>query len=290
MKKQMSDGALTLKQLNHLGIIANHDESYEDFAIRVAMYLNARQDLKISESTPAFDLTELPLQRDHLVNGYDIDPYWVPILVGHQNLQLWEAACAWSLFKHNINIPLIQFRTSFLRKGAFLGYSLNEVLSHEMIHAVRTQMQGKQYEELIAYRTSLSLFRRFLGPIFQNAKESLVYFLLCFVSLISSWAYALFNGLIVSFVFFITLSFLITTTGYGCLRLFRKQRVFNRLLLKLSKILRSVDPLIIAIRLDDDEINTLSKLSIEEIKKQLQYWKDHSLKWEQLFQSYGEIN
>ena len=54
-----------------------------------------------------------------------------------------------------------------------------EILAHEEVHILRAAFTEPQFEELLAYQTSSSPLRRFLGPLFQAPWESYAFLLLC---------------------------------------------------------------------------------------------------------------
>lgn len=61
---------------------------------------------------------------------------------------------------------ILIYRPNFLTK--FFGYSTEEVLRHEFVHFGRKHFPNSFYEEIMAYRTSPSFFRRNFGPFLSS--------------------------------------------------------------------------------------------------------------------------
>ena len=74
--------------------------------------------------------------------------------------------------------PLFLLRRAFARKRRWLCYRREELLAHELCHAVRQSLGDGDLEEYFAYRTSFSGFRRWCGDLFNSAGESVAFTLL----------------------------------------------------------------------------------------------------------------
>ena len=103
--------------------------------------------------------------------GFAVD--WVPCTYSNHKLPFWEGAATWI---SEDKLPSIQLRRSF-KKGKYFGYQRTEVLSPEAIHAARCMFEEPHFEEILAFRTSSSPLRRFLGPLFRKPWESLLFIL-----------------------------------------------------------------------------------------------------------------
>ena len=57
-------------------------------------------------------------------------------------------------------------------------YTRRELLAHEMSHIGRMMFQEPKYEEVLAYMTSPSLFRRWIGPLFSQNWEMMIFLIL----------------------------------------------------------------------------------------------------------------
>jgi hypothetical protein len=168
---------------------------------------------------------------------FDFSIDWVPVSFSNQKLPFWEGAATWI-----DAMPSIQVREGF-KKGRYLGYELTEVLAHEFVHVARTAFEEPEFEELLAYQTSRSWFRRKLGPAFQKPWESLAFVLsLGIASFGHLWLPLLLIG------------------GLGT-RLVRAHRMLGQCLGKM--------PLSFVLCLTDQEIKTFARLSLADIEAYL---------------------
>lgn len=140
------------------GLIPGPSETEEAFLNRV-------------EASPARpEWNEVPPLAS--VWGFSID--WVPLVYSKKKLLPWEGAIFWS--DHIQLHPKLQTQNLF-------GNSQTEILHHESIHAARIAFNEPAFEEFLAYATSQSKWKRFLGPLFTRIWE----FPLFALSLFSLW-------------------------------------------------------------------------------------------------------
>lgn len=111
----------------------------------------------------------------------------IRIVFSSEGLRLWELACCWI---DESDAPCIQLRPQ-LQKGCYLGYTLREVIRHEVVHALRAHIPYSQFEELLAcyigsgnHTGCLGRFRRILSAFFLHPWEP---FLFIFFSLLLPW-------------------------------------------------------------------------------------------------------
>ncbi len=211
-----------LLQAYKRGLIPGPQEDESSFFKR----LSACRELGVSIAQPLF--------------GFVID--WVAVVISNKNLLLWEGAAVWTSPDAP---PQIQLRKTFFGTKLFLK-DTREFLAHEAVHAARCLFEEPQFEEILAYQTSPSRFRRFWGPLFESSKESSVFMITFLVSFVCQWW---FSGPL----YLVPLAFL----GYFILRLTRRQHIFRGCLKKTSY------PFMIC--LTDEEIKRFSKISQEEI-------------------------
>lgn len=67
---------------------------------------------------------------------------------------------------------LFTIRRAFAEKDHWLIYRRTELLAHELCHIARIGLGSHEYEEVFAYRTSGSGFRRAIGGIFRSPSDS----------------------------------------------------------------------------------------------------------------------
>ncbi len=158
-----------LVSLSKRGFIPGENEEEEAFLKRVHFNLSLENSFGSDPSLRQY------LHQIHL-RSYDLKADWVPLFFGNQKLPPWQGGCAW-IFQTEKEGPIgsvIQLRKSFSKKGAYFGLKLKEILEHEMVHIGRMAFEEPKYEEFLAYSTSDSKFRRWMGPLFQSSYESLI--------------------------------------------------------------------------------------------------------------------
>jgi hypothetical protein len=94
---------------------------------------------------------------------YDIEPSNIEVVFDNKGLRFFEAGCTWIDENKNAYIQI--------KKKKSLFYSLEEVLAHEYVHALRAHLDEPKFEEFIAYKTSKSKLRAFIGPMISSQKE-----------------------------------------------------------------------------------------------------------------------
>lgn len=178
---------MSWKKWNAQGLIPGADETEIAFIERVTFCQNLKQHLSQKVGT------QLPFEMDDpaaqaMLNEvlpftqelYGIQPQWVPLMFSNYQLAPWHGGCAWifQLDEHSPTAAFLQLRARFRTSSTYLGfYSRHELIAHELAHVGRMLYQEPQFEEIWAYQSSSSFWRRQLGPIVQSSKESLFFIL-----------------------------------------------------------------------------------------------------------------
>ena len=136
------------------GLFPFPGEKPEQFAARIGVWGESR----------TID-PELQAALTLFASRVDLYPDWVACEENRRGLALWHAAATWSAgAEMPPKIALHPFWRSLLRHAKRFW---QEVLCHELVHAVRVPLAGTgRYEESIAYLLSSSPLRRLLGPLF----------------------------------------------------------------------------------------------------------------------------
>ncbi len=164
-----------LRALNQRGLIPGPGEKEEAYLERV----RALQQL----SPPA---AQMPLPDEDWKEArartrelFDFSVDWVPAFYSNADLPFWQGAAVWI----SGYLPVIQLKKGF-RTGSYLRwYAREEVLAHEAAHAARSAFHEPRFEEILAYATSKSSWRRWLGPLFRHSWESYLCVFLLLLSL-----------------------------------------------------------------------------------------------------------
>lgn len=274
-----------LLELNRKGLIPGPGEAMEPFCRRAEYCLTLKQHLTeelkaniagIENDDPA--VLQEPCK--YLEQTYDIAPTWIPVFFSNYRLPFWHGGCAWifQVAEDSPTAALIQMRQKLRNGGSYLGmYSRDELLSHELTHVARMAYQEQKYEEVLAYRTSNSRFRRWFGPIIQSSGESVIFVLLLFVIIVfdvflvamqheAAYRMALWLKLIP-----------LAMIAFGLYRLRKTQRALDRCVERLGGNQRAWQ---IAFRLTDAEIQAFGTMSTEAIRQYASEAAKKELRWQ----------
>lgn len=266
-----------LQKLGKEGFIVGPEESEEAFVKRVDM---CRRLAKEPEKWVKEGQIQ-PWDKEREFLG--AKPYWIPWIYSNHKLLPWQGAAMW-LFEEEgkAKFPMIQLRKGF-QKGKYLFYSKEEVLFHEVLHAIRIGYEEPRFEELLAYFHSQSKIRKFLGPLFRTPAQAMTFLFLVLISLalqilslfiLTSSIFPLIKGM--------TLLPLIHLT-FRLVCLIRDQRLLKKALKKLSDIFpHQKDVFPIVIRLKDSEIESIALESTDHILNDIEKKVPISLRWRQI--------
>lgn len=282
-----------LLQFNRLGLIPGPHESAEAFAVRAGYCLSLKQhlsaELKANLAEESSSPEILIPANQNLSAIYDIAPDWIPLFFSNYRLTYWHGGCAW-IFQVSEDSPtaaLIQLRRNLRDSPRYLFYKRDELLSHELAHVGRMQFQEPKYEEMIAYQTTTSAFRRWFGPILQSPLEGVLFVLMLFLIIVfdiflialqrpEAYKLALWLKLIP-----------ISLIGYALARLWSRQRTFKACINSLQTCLGSLQKArAVVYRLQDREITTFSHMKPEEIRTYASNCAKSELRWHVIQKAY----
>lgn len=205
---------------------------------------------------------------------YGFAPDWIVAHYSNENLPFYQGGAAWLFEEKGIKIPLIQLKKRFERGSLYKIYRKEEVLAHEAVHAVRMGFESPKFEEIFAYKTSPSFFRKWLGPIFQTSWESILFLLLLAIPLSAQIAFYFVQPFKGWWILFLIPWFYLFLLG---IRLGLLHLQLHRCLKNLKRLVGN-QALPFAFRLTDEEILAFAKIdSIEDYIKE-----QHSLRWRML--------
>lgn len=116
------------------------------------------------------DLDIQKVQKNISIPLYDFSTEKAFVIESDEALWPWQGAALWEyVLEGGIKCPVIQ-----VRKG-WKGKKEKEALEHELVHGARVSFQEPLFEEILAYQTSSSAFKRFLGPLFLFPWEAAVF-------------------------------------------------------------------------------------------------------------------
>lgn len=108
---------------------------------------------------------EFPDKKEISSPLWDIQSGKFCCIEDNASLWPWQGAVLWEYQDQGIKYPVIQIRKTIPNfwKGS---YTKQELIEHELVHALRFAYKEPFFEEVLAYRTSFKRWRRFLGPLF----------------------------------------------------------------------------------------------------------------------------
>lgn len=275
-----------LLHFNQQGIIPGPTESEESFLKRTDYCLQLQALCYKGDIFPGCESgsdSAAWLSTAHQITKplFDIEPTWLPVAFSNYGLHPWHAGCAW-IFQELDTTPtgaIMQLRTTFKHKDKYLGlYSRDELIAHEMSHVGRMMYTEPKFEEVLAYRTSHSCFRRWLGPIVQKSWESLVFMSLMIFLLLFD-LFLIVSGEMETFPILLGAKLLpVILIAAVMVRNSINQHIFQDCLVKLTTICSDQQIAnAIIYRLTDKEIILFSKSTPEQILSYAQ--SQTSLRW-----------
>lgn len=273
---------------NHQGFIPGLEETETAFQERVAFcqHLESQLEQEVGANLP-FEVTDkeakilleevLPFTQ----KLYGIQPRWTPIFFSNYQLTPWHGGCAW-IFQLNEYTPtaaFLQLRKTFRHSLTFLGiYNRRELIAHELAHVGRMMYQEPQFEEMLAYQSSSSCWRRWLGPIVQSSKESFFFIFILGTIILADFALLSLGTQMLAIAWWlklIPLIFIALAAG----RLLTRHYTFKKCLQHLESLYFPQEARHLRYRLLDNEIKQFSKFSPLEIRHFIERSAVHSFRW-----------
>jgi|GEM_PF-691357 len=274
------------RQWNGEGFIPGPYEKESLFQERIVFCLNLEQELLQKEDFP-FGATDPPSQE--ILNEalpltqklYGIQPHWVPLFFSNDQMFPWHAGCAW-IFQRDAQTPtaaFLQLRLPFRHSSSFLRiYQRRELIAHELAHVGRMLYHEPQFEEILAYQSSSSRWRRWLGPIVQSSGESLFFVSLLALLILTHLALLFFPERVSIAWWTELLPFLLIAFALG--RVTYRWQVLTRCLGHLAALYSSPDEARhLLYRLRDSEIRQFSRSSPLKIQTLIEEAAKKSFRW-----------
>jgi len=253
--------------LDSIGIFPLVDESEDEFLKRAETILikatkSETQNLCVDELTYELPYSERLDEKDQSKYSfkaneiYGISPNWIPAYYLDRGLPFLTGGMAVhykNKDSHNWE-TFFQLKKHFKTKSKWFIYSAGEIVSHEMCHVARSSLNSNRYEETIAYQTSSSLFRRYIGGALVNPSDNLIFLIAVFWMLLCSIFLIQFD------FFFFGMDFgpLVLITSLGLVRNHNIRKELNTCKKKLHLLFGESYHKIL-FRLSDSEIKQLSK-------------------------------
>lgn len=138
------------------GIIPGPSESWQAFENRAAFLLQAAENEEFKDS---LDLVE---------KIFKMRPSWAVCKYTKEGLNALEAAATFIDEKQRATIHIQPY---FQQKKRILFYKRDEIIAHEMVHAIRSAFEEPHFEEFLACRVFSSPWRRFFGSLVEGKRD-----------------------------------------------------------------------------------------------------------------------
>ena len=286
-----------LLRYNRMGLIPGPLEEEPEFLKRVDHCLHLKEQMETQLGEDISMEIENEVSQELIQDAapvmrqlFDIVPHWIPIIFTNHRLAPWHGGCAW-IFQFTDESPVaafFQLRRIFATATDYLWiYNREELITHESAHVGRMVFEEPKYEEVLAYRSSRSKFRRWFGPIVQSSWEAIV-FMLSLLLVIIVDIFLIVAGDQESYSRMHWLKLLpLLFLGVGVGRLWRKQTTFDRCFDHLHLALNDIRKANAVIyRLCDEEIDKFSVFSPSEIQEYANAHKTLSLRWHVINKAY----
>lgn len=264
-------GDLTaLAQLDARGIFCADNENAAEFAARVRLLNTKNLELEqtlASEGSASIEDVSIQ-QQDRIPDNLFQEPQelteklyrfkadWVAGFFVDPAYGLLFGGCAYYFYPDFFALFII--RRSFRDKARWLVYQRSELLAHELCHVARVSFMAHIFEEIFAYKTATTAFRRFFGGIFRSPKDSFLF--------IGASCLLLMNQICRAFLFpqlpsWPMWSLLAITLAWLILRLLRDMKILRKAQKHLAFIFPKQNILPVIFRCNDHEIRELATLN-----------------------------
>ena len=285
------DNPNTPYELDSHGLIAAPGETLESFAARIDELLRtrARFDLCTDDGTGADSLeaevgfkvgTVEPIEAELMAEAADkteklfgFRADWVPAFFPTRGLGLLWGGCT---VITDSGFPVFFLRRGFRARPKWFIYRRDELLAHELCHAVRGCLEDEPYEEHFAYMTSDSTFRRWSGNCFRREWDAIIFLIPVVLLLLAQ--IVVYTGLlnlpiwpfwIIAFAF----------PAFLIVRNIPDRRTFFAARAKLEKA-GFANPDAALFRMTSDEIRTLARTPDGQIESYLENKSAAELRWQ----------
>ncbi len=286
------DNPETPYELDSHGLIAAPGETLEAFAARIDELLRTRARFDLcteddrggSESLEAeigfkvgtvepigTEIVAEAADKTEKLFGFRAD--WVPAFFPTRGLGLLWGGCT---VITDSGFPVFFLRRGFRSKPKWFIYRRDELLAHELCHAVRGCLEDEPYEEHFAYMTSDSAFRRWTGNCFRREWDAIAFLIPVVLLLVAQ--IVVYSGLLRLPIW----PFWILAFAFPVFLIARNIPDRRRFFAARSKLEKNgfANPDAAMFRMTADEIRTLARTPDSEIQQYLENKSNTELRWQ----------
>lgn len=174
----------TLVELDQQGLLIGPDESLDAYANRLQTLTKNIHKLQeelhrhgriefLNTVLDAKDAIPLPIFRASQGTNrslYDFEIDWVPGFYANYRMGFLFAGCAFYSYDDFFAVFII--RKAYKKRERWLIYKRSELMAHELCHIAHIGFHATNFEELFAYQTSESSFRRMFGGMLRTTTDT----------------------------------------------------------------------------------------------------------------------
>ncbi len=174
----------TLIEFDTLGLLIGPDETIHDYCNRLKQLQKNLTEFNLALDTQGYiEIFDMKFAKSDLIPEpifseaqkrtstlYDFTITWIPGFFTNERMGWLFAGCA--LYHQDDFSALFLIRKSFQHHDKWLIYSRNELIAHELCHIAHIGFNMKNYEELFAYQTAESRFRRICGGLLRSTTDT----------------------------------------------------------------------------------------------------------------------
>ena len=206
--------------------------------------------------------------------GFQCD--WVPGFFINPSFSGLFGGCAFSFYPDFFSLFII--RSSFRKKKNWLWYRREELLAHELCHVARAGLLSNDFEELFAYQTAATAFRRITGGIFRAQKDVFLFLGVTLLQLLAQIVRVFYCPSLPSWPFW---SLLAAVFVFLVLRLARDTAHFRKARRRLAEIYGGADNAgIVIFHAADREIREIARTG--NLPELLKKYESEELRWKMM--------
>ncbi len=218
---------------------------------------------------------------------YDFGINWVPGFFTNKQMGILFAGCA--MYSREDSFAVFVIRKAFQWKEMWIIYSRTELMAHELCHIAHIGFDTKNYEEIFAYQSSESRFRRVCGGMLRTSADTYLLLFSVFVLLVAQLVnvavrppadWGKFPMPMIFSMTFLTIAFI-------CSRYIFYMNRFRRAVKNLARLFDRRYSLPILFRCSETEIEKISKFhSDATLREWLNLNRQQSARWRVILQKY----
>jgi len=206
---------------------------------------------------------------------YGFRAEWVPGFFVNPSFGWLFGGCAFYFYPDFFAMFII--RRAFAHREKWLFYDRVELLAHELCHVARVGFSSRRFEEMLAYQTATSRFRRAVGGVFRSPADG-------YVLLGATWLLLLAQVLRFSFLFWLPgwpfWLLVVGVIGFLAIRHGRDVHIFGQAVRNLERVAPGAASAVL-FRCTDEEIDALAGLSdADALTEWLDYRVRTSRRWQ----------